>query len=181
MTRPPLLLAALTLLTATAPTVLAAPAAPNRTTPAPSPPPHPAANRCAPTGDVILQLAVRPEGDVKVETSTANLYASGAWTFAALGVDGKPGRQAAGCLAPTVLRQITADLARATWTVTPNPMVCDALASSHTDVSTRGVVKWTERQCPSEQLDPTSAKAVAEMTRLFAAAYTVATPPCCKP
>ena len=154
------------------------------TPPGPPPPPDPSVQRvrqsCEAKGPVLFEIDHRAPTGAQVETSELVVYASGAWTFHSRTAQGKPGREAAGCLREPVLRSIRADLADATWTVTRNDITCRAMALGSVAYLANGKLVWTERVCSPEVLDATSRDKLADIVKIVDDATAARTPPCCK-
>jgi len=130
-----LLLAALML--ACAPSATAAPDKPAAPAPNKPAPPARSADVCRPEGKVTFEIDHRVDPGAKLPTSTAKVFANGAWTRDETDADGKALAQRIGCLSSADAKQLDTALAGATWKVTKAQFHCMAdrkstrLNSSH--------------------------------------------------
>ena len=128
--------------------------------PTPVPPRSPPPAACRPTGAVVFAIDHRVDRGVepaaKLPTSTAKVFANGAWTRDEADPEGKPLAPAAGCLAKPDLKQLEATLAGATWKVTKAQVHCMAVSATFTVYEVRGRPVFTQRLCSGEVLDDKS-------------------------
>ena len=96
-------------------------------------------------------------------TSTAILYADGAWTY-----EDSTGIKHAGQLPVADVAAVRAKLAGATWTVEPDEGVhCMAMAADYYQYSALGKPVWTARTCSGTHLDATSQAAFESAVTLL--------------
>jgi hypothetical protein len=152
--------------------------------PAPTPPPPPppsTGSSCAVKGDPLLVIDHKVVANVKKDTTTTKVYASGAWTFEERDSDGKVLKTNTGCLAKADLAKVTA-LDGAPWKVTHPRMHCMAMAQEYT-VFTVGAHSFTQKICGDDTLDDKTAAALADAEKAVEAQATAPAqqnPPCCK-
>ena len=172
-------LAALLTLATTAGATPAPPATPVP----PTPPPHPSRapdDTCQAAGDVVFEIAHRlvpGVTDKSIPTPATTLYATGAWTFAAGGANG---RKASGCLDAAAMKTIRADLAKAKWIVTASEVACDAMSVTFVEYSSHGKLVWAEELCSATKLDAASRDQLDAIVKILAGATAPKPPPCCK-
>ena len=140
---------------------------------------------CKLAGDVVAAEVSRAadlaaKGRAAVPTFATRVYATGGWERTDTAADGKK-TKTSGCLSGRDLAQLESDLDGLPWVQKANPMACDALAVTVTDVMIHGKVVWTEELCSAKVLDAKSTAGLADVEAILEAARKAAVPPCCKP
>jgi hypothetical protein len=128
---------------------------------------QPVATTCKPTGDVVFEIAKKPNGAAKVGTSTTRVYASGAVTYAEKAADGANGPAKSSCLDKDALARIVDDVKAAPWTVTTPRVRCMARSQTVLEYSVQGKVVFAKQVCGTI-LDEASAKKLEDIESLLA-------------
>lgn len=133
---------------------------------APDTPPRspPRADACKPTGKVLFEIDRRVTPGVALnaqpETSTIQVFASGAWTRQGTNAGGKAQAATSGCLDSGHAKELAAALRGAPWKVTTARIHCMAVSTTFTEYRVEGKLVFTERLCSGQSLDDKSRAAL---------------------
>ena len=111
---------------------------------------------------------IRKRSEIPAATSTAVIYATGAWTFQPIDQDGRLGVLATGCLDKRTINSMHELIDESPWKTTFLRFACMAYSPSFTEYYVHGRREYTARLCSTERLDEKSAGALSIIERELA-------------
>jgi hypothetical protein len=125
-----------------------------------------APHTCKPAGSVLFEIDQRVVPAAKRMTASTRLYENGAWKSDVIDVDGTIARSESGCLEPSRLDWVRADLRTARFKTTRTNVTCRA-DQRFTVYKWQGNAVYAERTCNELILDGNSKKVLDRIAALL--------------